>query len=352
MLRINDKPIEHFWTVGNVHTVAPYGSGHINNTFLVKADNGRFILQRINKNVFNTQALVGNYNIHVPSVFHYQYTQHRKITPTILQTRQKKYHHIDKGNFAWRLAEYLPDAKSFDISPNPEISFSVARAFAGYQLFLNTLGIDSMQETIFGFHDLADRFKKFRNIIKAANPKLILKANREIKQVLSFSSIIEETVKYYIKSPDRITHNDTKLNNVIFSGNSSFVIDLDTVMPGKLMLDFGDMVRSFTSPVGEDEPDIEKTRMRTDHFMAIVEGYFGVLKRETSEIERNSLIPGAKYIIYEQSIRFLSDFLQGNIYYKTSFPEHNLVRACTQLKLLHSLIEQETDLAKMIRHIL
>ncbi len=266
----------------------------------------------------------------------------------ILQTKEKKYHLIDDENFAWRLVEYIPSAISYDISPGVEISYRASEAVASYQLFLNTLDLSSVKDTITNFHDLAGRFKTFQQVIKNADCQLLLKANSEIKQIMSLRTIVEQTSKMQVQLPNRVIHNDTKLSNIIFTGNKGLVIDLDTVMPGKLMFDFGDMVRSYTSPVAEDEPDIDKTILRADHFRAIVKAYLGVLNGKMFKAEKSSLLLGAKYIIYEQSIRFLTDFLQGNKYYKTNYPEHNLVRAQTQLKLLQSLIEQELELKRIV----
>ena len=348
MIFINDKPVNHYWTIGEVSNISPYGNGHINDTYLVDAENGHFILQRINKNVFVTDALVNNYEIHARAAIKYQYVKNCKITPLILQTKEKKYHFIDREKCAWRLIEFVPSSKSYDISPDPKVSFKAAQAIGKYQLFLNTLKLSSIQETIKEFHNLAGRLKTFQMVIKVADCQLLLQANQEIKQLMFLTRIVEETSKLQVMLPTRTIHNDTKLNNILFAGNNALVIDLDTVMPGKLMFDFGDMVRSYTSPVAEDEPDIDKTILRTDHFSAIVKAYLGVLNGEIFKAEKSSLLLGAKYIIYEQSIRFLTDFLQGNKYYKINYPDHNLVRARTQLKLLQSLIEQESELKKIV----
>lgn len=349
MIFIDDKPVNHFWTVGELNSITPYGHGHINDTYLVVAENGHFILQRINNQIFQTDALVNNYEVHVRAAIRYQYKYNCKFTPLILQTREKGYHYIDKSYHAWRLVEYIPAAKSYDISPDPTVSFQAAEAIGKYQRFLNTLKIASIQETIKGFHNLSGRLKTFQMIIKLADCQLLLEANKEIKQLMALTRIVEKTSKLLPTLPTRIIHNDTKLNNILFAGNKVLVIDLDTVMPGKLMFDFGDMVRSYTSPTAEDDTVIDKTILQTDHFRAIVKAYLGVLKNEITQSEKLSLLAGAQYIIYEQCIRFLIDFLQGNKYYKTSYQTHNLIRTRTQIKLLQSLIEQESELKRIIK---
>ena len=349
MIFIDDKPINNFWTVGELSSITPFGHGHINNTYLVVAENGHFILQRINNKVFRTDALVSNYEVHVRAVIQYQYKYNCKFTPLILQTREKKYHFIDKAYFAWRLIEYVPDAKTYDISPDPKVSSQAAEALGKYQRFLNTINEASIQDSIKGFHNLSGRLKTFQMVIKLANSKLLLEANQEIKQLMALAQIAEQTSKLLPTVPTRVIHNDPKLNNILFAGNKVLVIDLDTIMSGKLMFDFGDMVRSFTSPAAEDDKDIDKTMLRTDHFTAIVKAYLSTLKNEILQSEKSSLLAGAKYIIYEQSIRFLIDFLQENKYYKISYPTHNLVRARTQIKLLQSLIDQESNLKRIVK---
>lgn len=345
---INDNLINYYWTVGKVDGMTPYGNGHINDTWLVDAENGNFILQRINKSVFLTDELVHNYEIHARSAISYQYENSCSITPLILRTKEKKYHFIDEEGYAWRLIEFAPNTISYDIAENPRISNRAAKAIGEFQLFLNTLKLEEFKDTIVGFHNLAERLRNFQKVVKDADCQLLLNANSEINQLLNYTPIVEETNSLLTNLPNRIIHNDTKLNNILFSGNSAVVIDLDTVMPGKLMFDFGDMVRSYTSPVAEDEADIDKTELRIDHFQAIVEGYLSALNNDISQIEKSSLLPGAKYIIYEQALRFLTDYLNGNVYYKTDYAEHNLVRARTQIKLLQSLMKQEPEMKKII----
>ncbi len=148
--------------------------------------------------------------------------------------------------------------------------------------------------------------------------------------------------------PLRVNHNDTKLNNIILDGAKWMVIDLDTVMKGYVMFDFGDMVRTFTSPAFEDEKDLSKTEFRFAHFEALTKGYLKPLNQALTETEKESLLDGAFYIIYEQVLRFLTDFLKANVYYKVAYPDHNLVRTRTQLKLLKSIIEKESELRTII----
>jgi Ser/Thr protein kinase RdoA (MazF antagonist) len=261
------------------------------------------------------------------------------LTPKILKTHQGEYHFIDDNGAAWRKAEFLPGSTSHDITTDTLISYAVAEAYGKFQLFLNTLDVESFKDTIPQFHHPENRMKQFEQARKNTTADLLQKAAPEIEQVEKYRSVGVEITQLLNsgKLPRRLSHYDTKLNNVIFHDGRPYVIDLDTVMQGTVLFDFGDMVRTFTSPAAEDEPDIDKTIFRMEHFEALTKAYLGVLKDDLSTIERENLLLGARAIIYEQALRFLSDYLNGNIYYKVSWPDHNLIRCRTQLKLLEEL---------------
>jgi hypothetical protein len=164
-------------------------------------------------------------------------------------------------------------------------------------------------------------------------------------------SLASEFLSVYPDLPVRVTHNDTKINNVLFdaiTGKGLCVIDLDTVMPGTILSDFGDMVRTFTSPSEEDEKDLSKVYFRMEIFNALAEGFLEETADILSPAEKNNLLLGGKLMIYMQAIRFLTDFLEGDIYYHTDYPEHNLVRARNQLKLLESFMEHEREAKKKL----
>ena len=345
--------IAQFFNPVEVIEVKPFGSGHINDTYLVKTTGESFILQRVNQNVFDTTALVNNYNILNKAVEKYQKESGLSLTPKILRTHQGIYHFIDNKGFAWRKVEFLPGSKSYDITTDTSISFAAAEAYGKFQLFLNTLDAGSFEDTIPQFHHPENRMKQFEKAKKNALAELLSKAESEITTVEKFKSVGMEitTLLNSGKLPQRLSHYDTKLNNVIFYAGRPYVIDLDTVMRGTVLFDFGDMVRTFSSPAAEDEPNIDKTIFRLDHFKALAKGYLGVLKDEISNIEKQNLLLGAKAIIYEQSLRFLSDYLNGNIYYKTAYPEHNLVRCRTQLKLLAEIKKNESKALHIINDV-
>jgi Ser/Thr protein kinase RdoA (MazF antagonist) len=248
---------------------------------------------------------------------------------------------------------FLSGSKSYDITNDTSISFAAAEAFGKFQLFLNTLDAGSFKDTIPQFHHPANRMKQYELSLINASADLLQKAAPEIEQVRKLRSVEMEITRLLNseKLPRRLSHYDTKLNNVIFHNGQPYVIDLDTVMQGTVLFDFGVMVRTFTSPAAEDEPDIEKTVFRMEHFEALAKGYLGVLSDGLEKIEKQNLLLGAKAIIFEQILRFLADFLNGNIYYKTAYPEHNLVRCRTQLKLLDEIVKNDKQANEIINDI-
>lgn len=349
LVKIDQKNIEHYWELAEVISITPFGNGHINDTYRVETTSGEFILQRVNKNVFRTKELVENYQVLVDSVNRFQKETGNKITPQIFKTKQGAYHKVDEDGFAWRLVEFIADADSYDICPHPSIAYKAAKAIGRYQLFLNTLDLKLFKDTIVGFHNLPSRIMAFRDALKNAENELLKSAKEEVDKSLEMEFIVEETSSALAGLPVRLNHNDTKLNNAIFSGEEVLVIDLDTVMQGNTMFDFGDMVRTFTSPALEDEQDISKVKFRIEYFEALTKGYLEPLRTNLTRNEKESLFLGALYIIYEQALRFLTDYLNGNIYYKVNYEEHNLVRTRTQLKLLSDMLEQREQLQKIIK---
>ncbi len=272
------------------------------------------------------------------------------VTPALFRTFSGKFHFVDKEGTAWRLAELLPGAISHEISEDPEISYQAAKTMGKFQLFLNTLLQEKFSDTIVNFHDLPGRFDIYKKTLNTPRPELLENARTEIEKAEKYFFIVSQYQDIAGKLPKRITHNDTKINNILFADKKILVIDLDTVMPGVIMHDYGDMVRTFTSPAAEDEPDLDKVIFREEHFEALTKGYLEPLKDNLTGVEKKSLLTGAKNIIYEQGLRFLTDYLNGSIYYKTAYPGHNLIRTRTQFKLLESIVENEKKLNDMINN--
>lgn len=331
----------------------PFGNGHINDTFLVVTPQRKFVLQRVNRKIFNTSVLVQNLSLLFEALPDYEKRNGIKLTPSFIKNRFGRFHTLDKEGAAWRLMEYFPGCRTYSISPDRKISFEAAQTTGVFQLFLNTLPVKKFGETIPRFHHPAGRLKVFLNTLDSAPLTLKKQAEPEIQFVLDQKNTALEWEKLVTseKIPLRITHNDTKLENILFlPGKKALLIDLDTVMPGYIPFDFGDMVRTFCTAVCEDEKEPGRKIFRKEHFETLTRGYLAPLRNILTKEEKQSLLLGAKTIIYEQTLRFLNDFLAGNIYYKTAYPEHNLIRTRIQMKLLKEILLHDEALEEIIRN--
>jgi N-acetylhexosamine 1-kinase len=345
---IAESILKQYHETREVISYEPFGGGHINDTFRVKTKHGHYILQRVNKNVFRTNALVNNYKVFLGFLDAWQQKEKARLTPEILRTTSGNYHIIDQEGFAWRLAEFIHGTKSYQISPTPDISFKAAQAMGKFQQFLNTLPAENFEFTIINYHNPESRLQAFKDAVTKAPENLLNNAGAEIEFSLKHQNIVNEYNEIVNKLPKRVTHNDTKLDNMLFYGDEVLVIDLDTVMPSTVLFDYGDMVRTFTSPAAEDEKDKNKISFRTEHFEALTKGYLAGLKGSLQPVEKENLLLGARAIIYEQTLRFLTDYLLGNPYYKVKYPEHNLVRTKTQVALLSAIEQHKNQLHKYV----
>ncbi len=334
-------------SIGSIQT---YGSGHINDTYLIEVLDNQYIFQRVNKNIFNAEALTSNYEVLYEALEGYQKKHQLVLSPRCFQSQQHNYHEQDKHGSPCRLLDFVNKSTTYDISPSAEVSHKAAQAFGRFQVFLNTMTTTEFQETIANFHDPMARFKEFQRALLHGDSERKAKAEDTIRLASSHASIISEISNVMQQGvlPKRITHNDTKLNNVVFTDTDAWVIDLDTVMPGSIIFDFGDMVRTFTSPEAEDSSDLAAIQLRLDHFEALCRGYLKPLKNELHPMEVKHLLLGTKSVIYVQALRFLSDYLMGDTYYKTQYPSHNLTRSASQFKLLNDLILNKNEIRNIL----
>ncbi len=325
-----------------------FGSGHINDTYLVSTVSDKYILQKVNSSVFIKENLIHNYSQLLNSVN--ATGQSSKFFPGFYFSENGKFHEEDdKGNI-WRVITYIGGSVTNSISGCTDITFQAAKAMSDFQSWLNTLPVSDFKPTIEGFHNPLKRIKQFEEILGKCHLEKKNQAAREIEFAQNNLDIARDVSKLLAgELPIRITHNDTKLENILFRENKDpLVIDLDTVMPGSVIFDFGDMVRSATSLAAEDEKDLNKVGFHIDHFTALCEGYLNTLSEELLEIEKRSIYQGILCVILIQGIRFLWDFLDNNNYYKTEYSDHNLVRCRTQFKLLEEIIKRETEVRNII----
>jgi aminoglycoside phosphotransferase (APT) family kinase protein len=341
---------------GQLRSAAAYGSGHINDTYVVEFDQGgapmRYILQRINHNVFkNPVALMENVSrvtAHLEARLAGWPDLSRRML-TLIPARDGRAYYVDGEGNHWRAYIFIEKARTYDAVESPAQAFEAAKAFGEFQSLLADLPAPRLHDTIPGFHHTPQRFARLEEAIARDVAGRAAEARKEIDFALARKPMVEVLLKANL--PERVTHNDTKINNVMLddaTGQGICVIDLDTVMPGLALYDFGDMVRTTTSPAREDERDLSKVRLRMPMFEALVQGYLSTAGNFLTSDEKALLAFSGKLITFEIAIRFLTDFLEGDNYFKTQRPEHNLDRTRTQLRLVEEIETLEAEMNRIV----
>ncbi len=343
------KIVSAFDIYGDFLGGEPYGSGHINDTFLGRFNQAgetvRYIFQRINVNVFKRPVeLMDNISrclAHAHAKRRGSRDASRRALTLVPTTGGRPYHISGNGDY-WRCYLFIERARTYDVLESPEQAFAAAKAFGAFQMTLSDLPGERLHETIPDFHNTPKRLLNFDAALAKDAFGRAASAKDEIAFVMRHRALAPTLLDAFEKGeiPERTTHNDTKINNVMLddeSGEGVCVIDLDTVMPGLSLYDFGDLVRTSVSPAAEDERDLSKVAFRSDVYDALakgfVEGFEGKLVRRELE-----LMPAAGAVItFEIGLRFLTDFLSGDVYFKTSRDAHNLDRCRTQFRLVELL---------------
>lgn len=357
------KEISSFFCIDNEEMTEfkPYGSGHINETYRVVFTNGSrndvYIFQKVNTNVFRQPIwLMENISRvlkHSESKLAGKPDRSRRCIHLVAARDGKMYHMTETGD-CWRAYHFIDGASTYNILETEEQAYQAAKAFGGFQMLLADLPGERLHETIPNFHNTPSRYADFEKALAANKSGRADQCRPEIEFAKKISWMAPVLTDLLAKGelPERITHNDTKLNNVLLddkTGEGLCVIDLDTVMPGLSLYDFGDMVRTSVSPAAEDETDLSKVQARTGVFRALVKGYLegaqGCLTRKEME-----LLPFSGILItYEIGLRFLTDFLEGDVYFRTSRRNHNLDRCRTQFTLVQRLMEKENELNDIVK---
>jgi Phosphotransferase enzyme family len=347
---------QRFQMPGEFLAVEPYGSGHINDTYCARYDQAgsqvRYIHQRVNQHVFkNPVALMEN--IH-------RVTDHlrRKLAGnpdisrralTLVASREGKPFYRDGDGSYWRTYIFIEKARTYDAVETPQQAFEAARAFGRFQQLLADLPGPRLHETIPDFHHTPKRFVALKDAIRVDVCNRVRDAAPEIKFALRHKAMTNALIE--ARLPERITHNDTKFNNVMLddaTGEGICVIDLDTTMPGLALCDFGDQVRTTTSPAREDERDLSKVVMQMPMFEALVRGYLTATREFLTPAEKQYMVLSGKLITFEVGIRFLADYLSGDTYFKVHREGHNLDRCRTQFKLVESIVHQEEAMNRFV----
>ena len=351
-----------FTLVGDILAATPYGSGHINDTYKVDVQSergpSRYVLQRINHKVFlrpdELMANVERVCAHAFSKLQQAGTPDaERRTLRLIPTRHSKAWHIDPAGNRWRCYHFIEGATGHDVVRSAEQAHAAAKSFGAFQALLADLPGGRLHETIPDFHHTPSRFARFQQALAqdahgraaASVPEIAFALARAHEVSVVVDALRDGTL------PERVTHNDTKLNNVLLDDITQegiCVIDLDTVMPGSVLYDFGDLVRTSTSPAAEDEPDLAKVRMQFPMFEALVKGYLETTRGFLTSKEKELLPFAGKLITFEIGLRFLTDWLEGDTYFKIKRPTHNLDRARTQFKLVESIEAQLPSMQALV----
>jgi hypothetical protein len=344
---------------GEFAVATTYGSGHINDTHCISFHQAgmpvRYILQRINHSIFkNPIALMENIQrvtSHLAAKVSGEPDRIR-MALTLIPARDGRPWHVDADGSYWRTYQFIENAHTYDAVESTDQAFQAAKAFGRFQKLLVDLPPPRLRDTIKDFHHTQKRFMALEQAIASDVAGRAILAKPEIEFAFAHQSITNVLLDANL--PERITHNDTKFNNVMLddvTGDGICVIDLDTVMSGLALHDFGDMVRTATSPAKEDEQDLSKVTMQFSMFEALVRGYLASAGDFLTKAEKQHLVFSGKLMTFEQGIRFLTDYLQGDAYYKVSRSEHNLDRCRTQLKLFESIKHQEERMNRLMQSI-
>ncbi|PVH26716.1 phosphotransferase enzyme family protein [Sphingobacterium corticibacter] len=348
----------HFQTEGVISQVKRFGSGHINDTFRLdteKVGDPSYLLQRINRFIFpEPQHLMDNMDLvcgHLQTKFaHLGKEQVQRRTLTIIPTKHSKLYHEDAQGDSWRMLLLIENTHSVDLVRSPAQAYAGGAAFGAFQRQLADLEAKKLHVLLPRFHDVDYRLENLRNALithpmgRTVEPEVqkLLQA-MEIRETDMRRDFIERIVTV---SPLRIIHNDTKFNNLLLDQDDrpQCVIDLDTVMPGYVAFDFGDAIRTIINSGQEDDPALENITLNIPLFEAYTNGYLQEAGSFLTEPEMDSLLYGVYLLPYMQILRFLTDYIEYDPYYKTEYPSHNLVRAQAQFKLLTELEAHRTRL--------
>jgi Ser/Thr protein kinase RdoA (MazF antagonist) len=322
--------------------IEPFGSGLINHTWMVTGEKGAYILQRINKQVFKDPGIIAD-NLHrLDSYLKTNAPSYLFVAP--LQAKDGRLM-VSEGNDDYRLFPFIEGSHSVNSLQTAGEAYEAAKQFGLFSRLLKDYDLSSLGYPLKDFHNLSLRLQQFNKALANASGERKLNAKAEIDKVLELTDIASayENIVNNKTIPLRVIHHDTKINNVLFDKENKglCVIDLDTVMPGYFISDVGDMMRTYLSEANEEETDLDKVSVREDVFAAIYKGYMEEMGDVLTEKEKELFIYSGKFLIYMQAIRFLADYLNGDTYYPTRYPEHNLVRTRNQLRLLGEYMGHE-----------
>ncbi|MBS1602525.1 MAG: aminoglycoside phosphotransferase family protein [Bacteroidetes bacterium] len=341
--------------------IIPHGSGLINRTWRIRSPKGDFILQQINSEVFTDPAMIADnieqvasyLSTHFPDAIFPRPVLSLKGQPLV---RAAGHDATTPYNDAWfRLYPFIGDSVTIDVADTPSQAYEAARKFGEFTRLLSGFPAHNLHQTLPGFHDLSRRYRDFRKALDEGSALRIRRSGQLISYLESQNIIVSEyeEIRANKEFQSRVTHHDTKISNVLFDpqGKGICVIDLDTMMPGYFISDVGDMLRTYLSPVSEEEKDLTLITVRESYFQAIVEGYMQEMRDELTATEKEAFVYAGAFMMYMQALRFLTDYLNDDIYYGRRYEDHNYVRALNQSMLLRRYNELSPRLKAITRQV-
>jgi len=350
---------------GKLANINRINDGHINDTYVFdftdnKKNHKKYLVQELNVNVFRKPVDLMNNIIGVTHHLKEKVTEYggdpERECLYLYPAKDGKTYFVDTEGRFWRCFNYVYNAHSVQNAQTPEIFAEAARAFGKFQHYLSDYPIDSLVETIPNFHNTSSRLADFKQAVNDNKSYRADYCRKEIDFILAREKDCGVLVKMIDegKLPLRVTHNDTKLNNVMFDDETNkaiCIVDLDTVMPGLSLYDFGDSIRFGASTAAEDETDLDKVHFDIDYFRAYADGFISTAGKSLTRNEILYLPFSSKLMTLECGMRFLGDYINGDVYFKTDYAEHNLIRARTQLKLVGEMEEAMPEMEKIISEI-
>ena len=345
--------LKQFQIEEQMSVVEPFGNGHINDTYLAKNEKGepKYVLQRINHHIFKDVDMLQNNIELVTSHIRKKLVEsgetdiERKVL-NFLPAKNGKFYYFD-GESYWRVCNHISGSKTYE-EITPEFSYEAGKAFGKFQFMLSDLPSDSLGEIIPNFHNMEFRLQQFQDAIDANAANRLSEVQDLVDELLKRAETycIQERLYREGKLQKRINHCDSKVNNILFDekGGVLCVIDLDTVMPGFVLSDIGDFIRTGCNTGAEDDENLDRIQVNMDIFKAYARGYMEIAKNFLTPLEIQMLPYGGRLLTYMQTVRFLTDYINGDTYYKIHSPKHNLQRSLAQFKLLRELEAKTSEM--------
>ena len=356
--KLLDEVVSNFQFQENLLTVENYGNGHINDTYLLKFEGEKMILQRMNKAIFNRPVElmenIVNVTSYLQNIIEKNGGDPKRETLNVILTKSGEPCYCDSNGEYWRAYRFIEGAICYEQVEHAEDFYQSGLAFGNFQRLLAEFPAETLHETIAGFHDTRARFQVFKQAVAEDICGRAAEVQVEIAFVMEHEHLANVFGELMDKGelPVRVTHNDTKLNNIMMdaqTGRGLCVIDLDTVMPGLAMNDFGDSIRFGASTAAEDERDLSKVSCSMELYEAFAKGFIEGCGGRLTDIEIDLMPRGAQVMTYECGMRFLTDYLQGDVYFKTHREGQNLDRCRTQFKLIQDMENKWDTMCEIIQ---